>query len=100
MHAPGGGSVAAAALIAGVAADTEALRPDRFLASIYTPLLERVTSTNLRNRALATWARERAMLRGRPRNGRVATVEGNVSNASRLELRGLAYPVLAARVTG
>jgi len=41
-----------------------------------------------------------ALVRGRPRNGRVPTVEGNVSNASRLELRGLAYPVLAARVTG
>lgn len=41
-----------------------------------------------------------AIVRGRPRNGRVATVEGNVSNASRLELRGLSYPVLAARVTG
>src|SRR3954468_12533505 len=41
-----------------------------------------------------------AIVRSRPRNGRVATVEGNVSNASRLELRGLAYPVVAARVTG
>jgi hypothetical protein len=41
-----------------------------------------------------------ALVRSRPRGGRVATVEGNVSNASRLELRGLAYPVLAARVTG
>jgi cell wall-associated NlpC family hydrolase len=41
-----------------------------------------------------------AIVRSRPRNGSVATVEGNVSNASRLELRGLAYPVLAARVTG
>jgi hypothetical protein len=40
-----------------------------------------------------------ALVRSRPRNGRVATVEGNVSNASRLELRGLGYPVLAARVT-
>ena len=41
-----------------------------------------------------------ALVRGRPRNGRIPTVEGNVSNASRLELRGWAYPVLAARVTG
>jgi cell wall-associated NlpC family hydrolase len=41
-----------------------------------------------------------AVVRGRPRDGRAATVEGNVSNASRLELRGLQYPVLAARVTG
>jgi hypothetical protein len=41
-----------------------------------------------------------ALVRGRPRGGRVPTAEGNVSNASRLELRGVAYPVLAARVTG
>jgi hypothetical protein len=41
-----------------------------------------------------------AIVRARPRGGRVATVEGNVSNAVRLELRGLQYPVLAARVTG
>ena len=26
----------------------------------------------------------------------IATAEGNVSNAARLEVRGLAYPVLAA----
>jgi cell wall-associated NlpC family hydrolase len=41
-----------------------------------------------------------AIVRGGPRSGSVPTVEGNVSNASRLEVRGLAYPVLAARVTG
>jgi hypothetical protein len=41
-----------------------------------------------------------ALVRGRPRNGRVPTVEGNVSNASVVELRGVVYPVLAARVTG
>jgi hypothetical protein len=41
-----------------------------------------------------------AIVRARPHNRRVATVEGNVSNAVRLESRGLAYPVLAARVTG
>src|SRR3954451_19426645 len=41
-----------------------------------------------------------AIVRARPHNGRVATVEGNVSNAVRLEVRGLQYPVLAARVTG
>jgi cell wall-associated NlpC family hydrolase len=41
-----------------------------------------------------------AIVRGRPRNGSVATVEGNVSHASRLEVRGLQYPVLAARATG
>ncbi len=39
-----------------------------------------------------------AIVRGYPRNGRVATVEGNTSNAVRLKVRGLAYPVLAARV--
>ena len=41
-----------------------------------------------------------AIVRARPRNGHVATVEGNVSNAVRLDMRGLQYPVLAARVTG
>jgi cell wall-associated NlpC family hydrolase len=41
-----------------------------------------------------------ALVRGRPRNGKAATVEGNVSHAVRLQVRGLAYPVLAARVTG
>jgi len=41
-----------------------------------------------------------AIVRSRPRGGRVATVEGNVSNAVRLERRGLQYPVLAARVMG
>ena len=40
-----------------------------------------------------------AIVRGRPRNGGVPTVEGNVSNAVRVERRGLRYPVLAARVT-
>ena len=39
-----------------------------------------------------------AIVRSRPRNGRAATVEGNVANAVRLKLRGLRYPVLAARV--
>ena len=39
-----------------------------------------------------------AIVRSRPHGGRVATVEGNVSNAVRLKLRGLRYPVLAARV--
>ena len=38
-----------------------------------------------------------AIVRSRPRGGRVATVEGNVANAVRLKLRGLGYPVLAAR---
>ena len=41
-----------------------------------------------------------AIVRSRPRHGRVATVEGNVSHAVRLKARGLQYPVLAARVTG
>ena len=39
-----------------------------------------------------------ALVRSRPRAGSVATVEGNVSNAVRLDRRGLRYPVLAARV--
>ena len=39
-----------------------------------------------------------AIVRGFPRNGSVPTVEGNTGNAVRLKVRGLAYPVLAARV--
>jgi hypothetical protein len=41
-----------------------------------------------------------AIVRGRPHRGRVSTVEGNVSHAVHLNIRGLQYPVLAARVTG
>lgn len=39
-----------------------------------------------------------AIARGRPSNGSLDTVEGNTSNAVRLERRGLQYAVLAARV--
>jgi cell wall-associated NlpC family hydrolase len=39
-----------------------------------------------------------AIARGRPSNGSLDTVEGNTSNAVRLERRGLEYAVLAARV--
>lgn len=41
-----------------------------------------------------------ALVRERPRNGKVRTVEGNVGHRVRLLTRGLRYPVLAARVTG
>lgn len=41
-----------------------------------------------------------AIVTSTPRGGRVHTVEGNVSNAVRVKLRGLRYAVLAARVTG
>jgi cell wall-associated NlpC family hydrolase len=41
-----------------------------------------------------------AIARGRPSNGSLDTVEGNTSNAVRLERRGLQYAVLAARVVG
>jgi cell wall-associated NlpC family hydrolase len=40
-----------------------------------------------------------ALARARPRNGSLDTVEGNTSNAVRLETRGTRYIVLAARVT-
>jgi cell wall-associated NlpC family hydrolase len=40
-----------------------------------------------------------ALARGRPSNGSLDTVEGNTSNAVRLETRGTRYIVLAARVT-
>lgn len=41
-----------------------------------------------------------AIARARPSGGMLATVEGNTSNAVRLERRGLQYAVLAARVVG
>lgn len=41
-----------------------------------------------------------AIVRDRPRGGRIATVEGNVSHAVRTRSRGVGVPVLAARVTG
>lgn len=39
-----------------------------------------------------------AIARGRPRDGMLDTVEGNVSNAASVESRGVRYIVLAARV--
>lgn len=41
-----------------------------------------------------------ALARGRPSNGSLDTVEGNTSDAVRLERRGLRFAVLAARVVG
>lgn len=40
-----------------------------------------------------------ALARSRPKGGKLDTVEGNTSNAVRLETRGTQYIVLAARVT-
>jgi cell wall-associated NlpC family hydrolase len=39
-----------------------------------------------------------AIVRSRPRGGQVLTAEGNVSNAVRLDRRGVRFAVLAARV--
>jgi cell wall-associated NlpC family hydrolase len=39
-----------------------------------------------------------AIARGRPHNGKLDTVEGNVDNAARMATRGVNYIVLAARV--
>lgn len=39
------------------------------------------------------------IVRTRPSNGRVRAIGGNVSHAVREQVRGLRYPVLAARVT-
>jgi hypothetical protein len=44
-------------------------------------------------------ASHEALARGRPKDGMLDTVEGNTSNAVRLESRGTRYIVLAARVT-
>jgi hypothetical protein len=40
-----------------------------------------------------------AIVRTRPRSGRVRTAEGNVGHAVRLKTRGLRYAALAVRVT-
>ena len=40
-----------------------------------------------------------ALARSTPRDGSLDTVEGNTSNAVRLQTRGTQYIVLAARVT-
>jgi hypothetical protein len=45
-------------------------------------------------------ASHEGIARDRPREGMLSTVEGNTSNAVRLERRGVQYIVLAARVTG
>lgn len=39
-----------------------------------------------------------AIVRSRPRGGRIATIEGNVAHGVRLKRRGMQYAVLAARV--
>lgn len=62
-----GGSIVAAAVSAGVAADPGALSQDSFVNSIFEPFIQAVTTINLRNRALARWARGR-LLGGRARN--------------------------------
>lgn len=41
-----------------------------------------------------------AIARDRPRDGKLATAEGNTSHAVRMEVRSVKYIVLAARVTG
>jgi hypothetical protein len=47
---------------------------------------------------LGVLASHLAIARRSPRGGMLDTVEGNVSNAARLETRGVEYIVLAARV--
>jgi NTE family protein len=63
-----GGSVTAAALAAGVADDPAALGHDQFLRRTFEPFVATVTTTNLRNRALVRWARERISGGDRARN--------------------------------
>jgi len=71
-----GGSVAAAALTAGVATDRSALGRDRFIAVVFEPFVRAVTSRNLRNRALARWSWQRVTAQGRARNLVLAEVLG------------------------
>ena len=71
-----GGSITAAAIAAG-AADPRALEAAGFRAAVFDPFLDAVTSNNLRNRALARWARGRLLGRGRPRNLVLSDVLGD-----------------------
>lgn len=63
-----GGSIVAAALLAGVAANPQALSDQPFVRHVFEPFTTTVTSIDLRNRALWLWARQRLSARGRPRN--------------------------------
>jgi len=77
ISAVSGGAVATAAVGSGVASvGASALDHGRFVAEIFEPFLETVTSRDLRREALARWLRRRPFPGARPRNLILAEVLG------------------------
>ena len=104
-----GAFVHQAFLQAGVNLSSRMIDPDRTYDDIVANRrgLRRIAITSVRRGDILLFAfRPRlkashmAIVRARPSGGRVQTVEGNVAHAVRLKVRGLQYPVLAARVVG
>ncbi len=102
-----GAFVHQAFLKAGVRLSSRLIDPDRSFgdAAAGTRGLKRIELSQIRRGDLVFYAFRRdlrashlAIARGRPHDGALETVEGNTSNAVRLERRGLQYAVLAARV--
>ncbi|MEA2153882.1 MAG: hypothetical protein QOE11_22 [Solirubrobacteraceae bacterium] len=102
-----GAFVHEAFLRAGVRLSARLIDPDRSFADAIAGRrgLKQIAPTQVRRGDLLFYAfrpglraSHLAIARGRPSNGSVDTVEGNVGNAVRLQRRGLRYAVLAARV--
>jgi len=96
-------------LRAGVRLSARLIDPDRSYGDAIARRrgLRRIAIENVRKGDLLFFAFRRglrashmALVRGRPRGGKVRTIEGNIGHHARLLTRGLRYPVLAARVTG
>jgi cell wall-associated NlpC family hydrolase len=104
-----GAFVHEAYLQAGVRLSARLIDPDRSYGDAVAGRrgLKRIARSQIRRGDIVFYAFRRdlrashlALARGRPSNGSLDTVEGNTSNAVRLERRGLRYAVLAARVVG
>lgn len=104
-----GAFVHQAFLQAGVRLSKRLIDPDRSFGDAVAGRrgLKRIALSEIRRGDLVFYAFRRdlrashlAIARDRPRDGSLETVEGNTSNAVRLERRGLQYAVLAARVVG
>lgn len=104
-----GAFVHQAFLQAGVRLSSRLIDPDRSYADALAGRrgLKRIAVSQIRRGDIAFYdfrpdlrASHLAIARGRPNDGSLDTVEGNTSNAVRLERRGLQYIVLAARVVG
>ena len=96
-------------LQAGVRLSARLIDPDRTYRDAVAGRrgLRRIALSQIRRGDIVFYAFRRDLLashlaiaRGRPSDGSLETVEGNTSNAVRLERRGLQFAVLAARVVG